>query len=149
MLRGETPFAPFATLRVRLFASPIDKVMNGDLIALTLVLRNTSAEDFRSISVAVPVPFGASYVENTLYYEAVRVDAERFLGDGYEIARLAPDAQSAFIWKLRADEGAEPIRVVPQVLAGERRIVGAEPVEILRVLSLHEETGKERLRAIG
>lgn len=135
MLRGETPFAAFATLRVRLFASPRESVEAGDLIDLTLVLRNTSAEDFRAVSVAVPVPFGASYVANSLYHDAVRVDAERFLGDGYEIPQLAPDGQSAFIWKLRAEESEEAIRVVPQILAGERRIVGTEPLVVPRLRS--------------
>ncbi|HUY40027.1 MAG TPA: hypothetical protein VMV82_00455 [Candidatus Dormibacteraeota bacterium] len=129
---GETVFAPFAPLHVTLLASPRRTVQAGGTLSLTLVLINCSSETVCDVNLAVPVPFGTSFVERTLFHDAVRIDGTRFFGEGCEIARLEPAARTAFIWKLRVESGEEPIRIVPQIWAGTTRALGTEPIHVSR-----------------
>lgn len=119
-------------MNVTLFASPNRDVVAESTISLTLIASNTSPQSVRGASIGVPVPYGAAYVEGSLFRDAVRISSDEFLGDGYEIAELEPAARTAFMWKLRVEATEEPLRIVPQVFAGVTRVRGAEPLEIPR-----------------
>ncbi|HEY9085603.1 MAG TPA: hypothetical protein VIN40_06675 [Candidatus Tyrphobacter sp.] len=121
-----------ATLHVELLAEPRKDVETGAHLSLTLLISNASHATARGVVLAVPVPAGASFCEGTLFHDAVRRNDATFFGDGVELPDLAPGSRTAFIWKLRVEEGDEPLRIVPQIWAGQTRAVGAEPLEILR-----------------
>jgi hypothetical protein len=115
-----------------MLASPRKEVAPGTILSLTLLLENASSSAVSGIALAVPVPVGASYSEGSLFCDAVRRRETAFFADGFELPDLAPGARTAFMWKLRVEDGEEPIRIVPQIWAGQTRVVGAEPLEIAR-----------------
>ncbi len=143
---GETSFAPFAPLHVTLLASPRRNVETGGTLSLTLVLANRSSQTVRGVAMAVPVPFGTSFVQRTLFHDAVRVDGAAFFGDGCELEQLVPAARTAFIWKLRVEPGEEPIRIVPQIWAGTTRALGTEPIEVSRQMNHPEHEAASSYR---
>ena len=140
------------SLCVEMLASPRKEVAPGTILSLTLLLENASSSAVSGIALAVPVPVGASYSEGSLFCDAVRRRETAFFADGFELPDLAPGARTAFMWKLRVEDGeavlrtrkgldwtrkfsaiAEAaIRIVPQIWAGQTRVVGAEPLEIAR-----------------
>jgi hypothetical protein len=120
------------SLCVEMLASPRKEVAPGTILSLTLLLENASSSAVSGIALAVPVPVGASYSEGSLFCDAVRRRETAFFADGFELPDLAPGARTAFMWKLRVEDGEEPIRIVPQIWAGQTRVVGAEPLEIAR-----------------
>lgn len=129
---------------VQLLVAPKAEVSEGTLLSLTLVLANRTPDVQRGVTVAVPVPYGASYVPGTLFHDAVRVGGEAFFQDGCELAILEPAARSAFLWKLRVEGAEGPIRIVPQVFAGVTPIFGAEPVEVTRSAAPRDLAGAYR-----
>jgi uncharacterized repeat protein (TIGR01451 family) len=119
-------------METTLLVSPAQGVTAGSALSLTLIARNTSPRTLLGVVVAVPVPYGTSYADGSLYHDAVRVRDGAFFGDGWELAELAPGARTAFMWKLRIEAGDEPIRIVPQIFAGVTPVSGAEPIEVQR-----------------
>ncbi len=119
-------------LRVEFLASPRKGVEPGTILSLTLLIENASRAVARGVMLAVPVPHGASQCRGSLFHDAVRRSEDEFFSDGFELPDLGPGARTAFMWKLRVDDGDEPLRIVPQLWAGQTRAVGAEPIEIAR-----------------
>ncbi|MGH7737954.1 MAG: hypothetical protein ACREMP_08850 [Candidatus Tyrphobacter sp.] len=117
---------------ITLFVSPRERAAAGSTLSVTLVARNASSLTIRDATIAVPVPYGTSYVEDSLFHDAHRGDPAAFFYEGCEIAALEPASRTAFIWRLRVKPAEEPIRIVPQIFAGVTSVVGAEAIEVSR-----------------
>lgn len=119
-------------MEITLAASPRSDASAGSTISLSLIACNTASQAIHGVAIAVPVPYGTTLVDGSLFHDAVRVRSAEFFGDGVEIAEMAPGARTAFLWKVHVEAGDESIRIVPQIFAGVTPVSGAEPIAISR-----------------
>jgi hypothetical protein len=119
-------------VEIALAASPRSGVNAGTTISLSLIACNTAPQAIQGVAFAVPVPYGTTLVDGSLYHDAVRVRGGEFFGEGLDVAEMAPGARTAFLWKLRVEAADESIRIVPQIFAGVTPVTGAEPLFISR-----------------
>lgn len=125
-------------MEIALLVSPLGPVSAANTLTLTLIACNNSSQRATGMTIGVPVPYGTSALEGSLYHDAVRVSGDAFFGDGCDIAELEPGARTAFVWKLRVEGGNEPIRIVPHVFAGVTPVTGAEPLVLARSAPLRD-----------
>ncbi|MDQ2680987.1 MAG: hypothetical protein M3Y21_08205 [Candidatus Eremiobacteraeota bacterium] len=131
----EPPAASGAMLSVEANASPLDGVIPGAVVTLSLSVANDGTADARGIRVATPLPGGAAYRNGSFIRDGRPIfddEADEFFGNGLLIPILAAKARATFVWKISVRMGSKPLTLMPLISAQGVAIIGARPLVIAR-----------------